>query len=479
MADKRKRLDELTPLDLTALVNDPVSRFWQRVRDLEGEAIPEARVTQLLDAELALLRLRIQLKAEPLPALPPLYPLQRELVQQARRFNVLCIGRRAGKTYLGIWLALSKALRGQPVGWFAPSYKFVLEVWRDMLRWALPVATRINSQERRIEFAGGGVIEFWSLENKRAGQGRKYALAIIDEAATAIDLGTLWNQAIRPTLTDLRGSAWFLSTPQGLNYFFEAYRFGQDDKLPLWQSWQYPSSVNPFLPPGEIETMRGDMPEMDFRQEYLAEFIRGEGAVFRNITACLHALPGVPAQHDGHQVVIGGDWGKNRDFTVFSVYCASCRAEVELERFNQIGWQLQRDRLETLIQKWSPGLVLLESNSIGEVQLEELAASGLPVRGFLTTAASKGPLIRRLALAFEKTAAQWLPDSVAKLELEAFEARQSPLTGFVQYSAPEGGHDDTVIGRALAYVAGGLPEVLSSAAVERAFSQSKVEPLFQ
>lgn len=28
-----------------------------------------------------------------------------------------------------------------------------------------------------------------------------------------------WQESIRPTLTDLLGSAWFLSTPKGQNYF--------------------------------------------------------------------------------------------------------------------------------------------------------------------------------------------------------------------------------------------------------------------
>jgi hypothetical protein len=478
MADRRKQSAQL--INVTDLVSDAISRRWL---ETQGERkLTEREVTRLLDAELALLRLRLAARANGTGALPALYPYQRQILSESRRYNVLCIGRRAGKTFLGAWLALSAALAGKPVGWFAPSYKFVLEAWRELLAWAGPVARRVSSQERRIEFAGGGVIEFWSLENRRAGQSRKYALAVIDEAASVAGLRTLWNQAIRPTLLDLAGRAWFLSTPQGINYFFELFQQGRDEEFPQWQCWQAPSSVNPLLKPDELAAMMAEMPEDDVRQEILAEFIRGEGAVFRNIVACLGATPALPAEHADHHVVLGVDWGKDRDFTVISAYCRTCAREVEIDRFRQIGWQVQRDRLAAKIEKWRPRIALVESNSIGEVNLEELASAGWPVRGFLTTAQSKGPLIRRLALAFEKTLAQWLPEPVARLELEAFMAVKSPLTGFTQYRAPEGGHDDTVIGRALAYIAAEMPEIVSHEqlrAAQMAPGAQLLQPLFE
>jgi hypothetical protein len=74
-------------------------------------------------------------------------------------------------------------------------------------------------------------------------------------------------------------------------------------------AWSLPSSVNPFLPPSEIEEARKSLPEMTFRQEYLAEFISADGAVFRNVDAVLTAPESVPADHKGHFLVAGVDWG--------------------------------------------------------------------------------------------------------------------------------------------------------------------------
>ena len=70
-----------------------------------------------------------------------------------------------------------------------------------------------------IELPNGGLVEVWTLENEDAGRGRKYKRAIVDEAAMVAKLKSSWEESIRPTLTDMEGDAWFLSTPKGLNYF--------------------------------------------------------------------------------------------------------------------------------------------------------------------------------------------------------------------------------------------------------------------
>lgn len=387
--------------------------------------------------------------------LPNLYPLQQQIKDEATRFNVLCIGRRAGKTYLSTHLILETACAGYPAAWFVPDYKVAIEAWRDIVRPVRHVATKINATERRIELPNGGVIEVWTLENEDAGRGRKYKRVVIDEAAMAPRLKEAWENAIRPTLTDLQGDAWFPSTPKGLNYFYDLFQRGLDPAQPEWKSWQLPSHVNPFLPESEIEAIRLELPELAYKQEILAEFLSGDGAVFRNVDACLTAKPTTPADHVGHVLVAGVDWARQHDFTVISVICCVCREEVYLDRFNQIGWALQRGRLLTALADWKVRHALLESNSVGDPNLEALQETRPPkcvLQGFKTTAQSKPPLIQSLALAFERSHLRWLPDPIARLELIAYEATTTK-TGHVQYGAPEGQWDDTVIARALAWMA--------------------------
>ncbi len=383
-------------------------------------------------------------------SLPRRHPTQERAKREARRFNALAWGRRAGKTVLGIDRGVEAALAGKPVAWFSPTYKMLSEVWREMRLVLQPVTARCTASEHRLQLVTGGVVDMWSLDNPNVARGRKYARVILDEWAMVGAAAEAWQEVIRPTLADLHGDAWFLSTPKGRNLFWQMYQWGQDPTMTDWYSLQVPTSANPFIARAEIEAMRHDLPELVYQQEVLAEFLEGEGVVFRNIAACLGAPETTPEAHKGHYLSVGVDWAKQQDYSAFSVVCHDCKAEVAHDRFNQVDYVVQRGRLQALYEKWRPELILCESNSIGEPILEELFRADLPVRGFETTASTKPPLIENLALAFERAEWQWLDDPVWTAELEAYERKVSPVTGRSSYSAPEGMHDDTVMARALA-----------------------------
>jgi hypothetical protein len=381
--------------------------------------------------------------------LPSLHPAQQQIIDEARRFNVLACGRRFGKTMLGIDLIIDKVLDGYPVSWFSPTYKMLAEVWKEIVETTKPLQTRVAKQEHRVELITGGVIDCWSLDAADSVRGRKYARVIVDEAAMVPNLYDSWQAAIRPTMTDYVGSdAFMLSTPKGVDFFFDCFSRGVDDQQSDWKAWQKPTSENPYIDPAEIEAARRELPEQIFRQEYLAEFLQNSGAVFRNIDACLRADSG---QHQGHRLFAGVDWGQKHDFTVISVICATCRQEVELDRFNKIEWAFQRARLKAIVERWGIQSVMVETNSIGSPNLEALQREGMSVRGFETTGSTKPPLIQSLALALEREECRFLPDPVGRVELLSYESRINSTTGRISYSAPDGGHDDTVIARAIAW----------------------------
>ena len=205
-----------------------------------------------------------------------LHPAQFEILSDPRRFKIIAAGRRFGKTLLATeWLTLAPggAVEGRPVAIFAPTHKLLLEVWADIERTLRPVMRRVNRAEMRIELISGGTIDGWTLERPDAGRGRKYARVVLDEAAHARRLKDVWEHAIAPTLTDLRGEAWFISTPAGLNFFHDLYRRGDDPDYPDWGSFTAPTTANPFIPAEEIAERERELPENVFKQEYLAEFV--------------------------------------------------------------------------------------------------------------------------------------------------------------------------------------------------------------
>ena len=391
--------------------------------------------------------------------LSPLLPWQAQVVAEARRFNVICVGRRAGKTALGTHLCAASEVLAYPVGWFSPSYKFMLEVWREAERLFAPIIARQNATERRLEFTTGGVLEFWSLDNPQAGRGRKYRRVIVDEAAFVPMLVDVWNFAIRPTLADLRGDAWMFSTPKGRNGFWQLWQRGQDAGYPDWQSWQMPSDVNPLLPPGELDEMRQSQPERVVQQEIDAQFLEDAGGVFRRVidaataTALEAALP-------GRAYVAGVDVADAADFTVVSVMDTADRAQVYMDRFNRVGYLALEDRLAAIYERFNIQAMAVEDNSIGRPVIDHLQARGLNVVPFHTSAATKMPLIQALQAAFEHGTIRILPDVTQVAELQAYESKRT-ASGY-SYSAPDGAHADTVMALAIAWWAtvGTMPAFL-------------------
>lgn len=373
------------------------------------------------------------------------------VITAATRFNVVCCGRRWGKTTLGIDRLITPETLHHPLGWWSPTYKMLLEVWRDMVRILKPVTARKNTTERRIELITGGVVEMWSMDNPDSARGRHYRRIVVDEAALVPYLTDGWQQAIRPTLIDLEGDAWFLSTPKGHNGFWQLYNLGLDRNQPDWNSWQMPTSSNPHVPPGEIEAMRHSMPAQVFAQEVMAEFVEDAGGVFRRVLEAATA-PEQDEREPGHEYVFGVDWAQSNDFTVIAVVDTTLRQLVYMDRFNQIEYAIQRGRLRALAERFRPHAVYSEVNAMGQPITEQLQREGLPVVPFQTTNATKAAAIDALALAFERADIKIINDPVLISELQAYEMGKTK-TGLRTFSAPDGMHDDTVMALALAWQA--------------------------
>ena len=203
--------------------------------------------------------------------LPRLYPMQRQVRREMKRFNVLVCGRRWGKTEFLKDRIVHPLLKGQPVGYFASQYKYLAEVWAAICRTLSPLIKYRNSNDHRLELSTGGVLDMWTMTTPDAGRSRKYALAVVDEAGLQSGLKDIWVTAIRPTLFDLNGGAIFAGTPNGLNDFHSLYQMGGNDND--WASWRRPTHDNPFIDPAELQSARHDMPENRYRQEILAEFL--------------------------------------------------------------------------------------------------------------------------------------------------------------------------------------------------------------
>jgi phage terminase large subunit-like protein len=373
------------------------------------------------------------------------------VIQERKRHNVICCGRRWGKNILLQALSTEAAgyKGGGLVGWSAPVYKQTLDDFRALDGILSPWVTRRSVSEMRLELVNGGVIEFWSLEKPDAIRGKKYHRFIVNEAGFVPNLLDIRNYIIMPTLIDYQGDEYYAGTPKGMNGFWMLYNQRGDD----WARWQMSSYENPHIPASELDSLRDTMTERAFAQEILAQFLEDGAGVFRFIRELATLSPADPIP--GRQYVIGVDWGRTNDATVFSVLDITERVQVYMDRMTDTDYASQRLRLKALSQRYNGAPVLAESNSMGQPNIEALQMMEVPVTGFTTTNATKAQIIQALELAFEQRAIKILDNDTQTAELMAYESEKLP-SGLVRYSAPEGMHDDTVMALALAWwVTGG------------------------
>jgi hypothetical protein len=385
---------------------------------------------------------------------------QRTVRREARRHNWLAAGRRWRKTTLLMAIVVEEAMKGKQIIWGAPTYDQVRIGWTEARKAAGGVATFLES--RMTAEIGKGRIIYRSLDNPDNARGHSADGIVIDEAGDVPEAA--YYEVLRPMLVDTGGWSWAIGTPKGRNWFWremEAARDHADAK-----AWAAPTLgvritesglirephalENPSIQFEEIERLWRTLPERTFRQEFLAEFVEESGAVFRRVREAATLAPAGPIA--GHQYVVGCDWGKSNDFSVFSVIDATTRQQVYQDRSNQIDYLTQIGRLQALCARYRPSAVVAERNSIGEPIIEHLRRLRLPVVPWVATNASKQMLVEALSLAFEQGQIRILNDPTLVSELQAYEVEKLP-SGMIRYSAPDGQHDDTVIALGLAWLA--------------------------
>ncbi len=359
------------------------------------------------------------------------------------------MGRRWGKTVLGGCITLNVLRQGGKAAWVVPTYKNGRSLWRWASNVCSPLAQAkyfsISQSERVITSFNGGFFAMYSADNIDAIRSENFNLVVGDEAAR-ID-GDGWNDAVRPTLADCDGDEILISTPKGLNWFYSEWQRGKDERE-NYMAWTAPTNANPMPTIRKaFDLARTRLPERTFAQEWEARFIDG-GGVFRRVREASTLQVREPAQ--GRQYVIGVDWGRSNDATVFCVMDAASKEQVYLDRMLDTDYASQRNRLITLAHRYNDAQIIAETNSMGQANIEALQNAGVYVTGFTTTNATKTGAIQLLELAFERGDIRLLDDENQINELMAYQSEKLP-SGLIRYGSPDGLHDDTVMALAIAW----------------------------
>ena len=209
-----------------------------------------------------------------------LHPAQLEIFHSEARFKVVAAGRRFGKSRLAAWILLIKALQSESkdVFYIGPTFQQSKDIMWAMLKELgedLIVAAHENTAV--LTLINGRKIYLKGSDRPDSLRGVGLAYVVLDEYASMKP--NVWEQIIRPTLADVRGGALFIGTPAGKNHFYDVYQDAME--LDDWESFQFNSTDNPFIPADEIEAARSSMSSMSFRQEFEASFETFTGGVFK------------------------------------------------------------------------------------------------------------------------------------------------------------------------------------------------------
>lgn len=244
---------------------------------------------------------------------------QKVIAADPHRFRVVDCGRRFGKTILAAEEILGAAIKQDDmvVPYIAPTFQQARDIaWRHFVRRFKPITLSVN--ESRLEITvktltgGQSLIPLRSWEAIESLRGQKFPFIVFDEVAMYRQFWEGWQEVVRPALSDYRGGALFASTPHGFNHFYDLFNLQEDGKVNAndeWKSFHYTTYDNPFIPVEEIDAARLSMTEDRFGQEYLAEFRKLEGLVYKEFSRDTHLFDDFTKRPPVAEVIAGVDFG--------------------------------------------------------------------------------------------------------------------------------------------------------------------------
>lgn len=333
---------------------------------------------------------------------------QSAIAKDTHRFRVLCCGRRFGKTTLAVWemVGCALALPGRKIAYLAPTYQQARDIaWAELKKICAPIAVNINESRLEIEIRTNTpdtneegdpltstiILRGWEAVETLRGQ--KFDLLVLDEVASMRNFFTGWDEVLSPTLIDNKGSAMFISTPKGFNHFYELFKF--EAKNPDYKSFHYTTYDNPHIPPEEIERERLTKTEDAFAQEYMADFRKTEGLVYKEFDRKKHVISASQMPPAFVEILGGIDpgfthptallsIGKDKDsrYFIFKEWYHRGKTDAEIadhvaaQRFNRVyadpenasfGEELKRRGVNTRTVNKGPGSIVAGINVVREL----------------------------------------------------------------------------------------------------------------
>lgn len=380
------------------------------------------------------------------------------------RFFMLNWHRRARKSSLAINVLNRECVKNKKsrYGYITSTYKASKNiVWRDpnMLKSYLvdETVSKINESELYVEYNNGSILSLHGSDDPDSIRGIDFAGVVIDEASYVKPI--VWDEILRPIMAQAKDRwAIFIFTPAGKNWIYKLWISVRDN--PEWQRYVLKGSQSKIFSDEEYKKLQLEMSKRTFAQEINCEFNDDSATVFKGIDMCSFGnysdyVNGtyieVESYNPIYTYVTAADLAKTVDFTVIMTICRETKKIVSFQRFNDVDWNMQKDRIISETRKYNSTLTM-DATGVGDPIVDDLRKAGVKIpegQAVKFTNTSKKELIERLIIAIEQRLITFPRINVLIDELGSFGVEITE-GGYVRYTAPEGEHDDTVISLALA-----------------------------
>lgn len=314
------------------------------------------------------------------------------------KFTVANISRQQGKSVLAKVLATTWLFqKNKVISYITPTLKLAKKIFKDLTS-VLPeeLLVTCNASDLVIESVTGSSLWFYSAEQGDKIRGITNNYLIIDEAAFLKNASDLWYSVLSPTIKVKGEKILFISTPNGTNNLFYELSQKAQNGVKDWAYIKRDIYSDSFC--SNVEEIRQSTPDIIFRQEYLCEFIEGATSFFTNYHQCYDNT----MIFDWKKTLWAGiDWSSTgKDETILTFI----NTEGQIIQYKIEGnLDKKYEQLASILNQRKPRGVYAETNSIGEVMLNELnKLLKKKAVGFNTTNESKTEIIGELAVALER-----------------------------------------------------------------------------
>jgi hypothetical protein len=201
-------------------------------------------------------------------------PQQRQIhdAVASHRFVVCVAHRRLGKTVAALNQLIHSALNNEResprYAYIAPTYGQAKRVaWDYLVKFTRPLDAKHNISELKIDFYGRR-IQLYGSDNPDSLRGQYFDGVVIDEVGDQNP--KIWNEIIRPALSDRLGWAMFIGTPKGANHFKDLRDRSETENG--WSLLEFKASQTGIVPAAELEAAKKEMGEDKYNQEFECSF---------------------------------------------------------------------------------------------------------------------------------------------------------------------------------------------------------------